>query len=416
MLNLKNLLAALGRKQTNLAGQIGVSVATVNLICNYGRWPKTSAGGGGEKRLRERITAFLTANGATAEQIATAFNEAPDMPCVNKACPMAATAAHSGPQAVPQREDNDMLPPKSTITADARDHFHLERDPFNNDVRQVADFFMNESIRRVRSAVRNVAQFGGMLALIAESGAGKSTLRKDLAHWIKSSDQPVILIEPFIIGMEDHARKGRPLRSEDIVTAVIRRVSPGTPVRQSHQPRIAQMHDSLRNSAEAGNRHVLVIEEAHRLARSTIRHLKGFYELDDGFSSLLSIIIIGQTELDWKLGDNDFELREVVQRLEKRYLEPMDNDIERYLRHKFDRIGASYDKVFTTDVPDAVLARLRVTTETRLRGQRTLGPRSQCYPLAINNLVAGAINLAHQSGEDKVSAKLITQVGREVEQ
>ena len=39
--------------------------------------------------------------------------------------------------------------------------------------------------------------------------------------------------------------------------------------------------------------------------------------------------------------------------------------------------------------------------------------QSLCYPLAINNLVSGAINLAHQGGEERVTGKLITQVDRE---
>ena len=155
-----------------------------------------------------------------------------------------------------------------------------------------------------------------------------------------------------------------------------------------------------------------MIEEGHRLARTTIRHFKGFYELDDGFTSLLSILVIGQTELDWKLGESDFDVREVVQRLEKRYLDPIDNEVEAYLRHKFERIGADYDKVFTPEVAEAIVARLFVKTETRVRGQRTIGPHSKCHPLAVNNLVSAAINLAHQGGEDRVTGKLIAQVDR----
>lgn len=309
-----------------------------------------------------------------------------------------------------RNKQHDMLPRKHTITPDAREHFALDRDPFNHEMRGVADVFMNDNIRRVRAAVRNVAQHGGMLAVIAESGAGKSTLRRDLAHWIRAQEQPVVVIEPYILGMEDHESRGRPLRAEDITAAVIRRLLPGAAVRQSDQARKAQMHDALRASAEAGNRHVLVIEEGHRLARSTLRHFKGFYELDDGFTPLLSILVIGQTELDWKLGESDFDVREVVQRLEKRYLEPIDQDVEAYLRHKFARVGADCDQVLAPDVAAAVVARLRVPTETRLRGQRALGPRSLCHPLAINNLVSGAINLAHQGGEDRVTGPLIAQV------
>lgn len=409
MLNLRADLTALGSSQSECARHVGVSTATISLAINFDRWPKTRVC---ESELKERIRQYLTLLGASPETVAATFNEAPATPRANAELQAMAQATHSGPQSN-QFKDKEMLPRKHTITPDARDHFNLERDPFNNEIRSVADFWMNDNIRRVRAAVRNVAQHGGMLAVIAESGAGKSTLRKDLAHWIKQQAQPVIVIEPYIFGMEDSMRKGRPLRAEDITTAVIHRLLPGASIRQSDQRRKAQMHDALRASAGAGNRHILIIEEGHRLARETIRHFKGFYELDDGFTSLLSILVIGQTELDWKLGEGDFDVREVVQRLEKRYLDPIDNDVESYLRHKFKGVGADYDKVIAPDAAEAIVARLYVKSETPVRGRRTLGPRSQCHPLAINNLVSAAINLAHQGGEDRVTAKLIAQVDRE---
>lgn len=332
----------------------------------------------------------------------------------NAARPIEADASSPSPQANPsQPEDTEMLLRKHTITAEARAHFGLPRDPFTNEMRGVADVFLNDNFRKVRAAVRSTAQHGGFLAVIAESGAGKSTVRKDLAAWIKSSDQPVVLIEPYVIGMEDSEKRGRPLRAADIVEKVIRTVSPGTAVMQTSQARQEQMHRLLNVSAQAHNRHVVIIEEAHRLATPTLRHLKNLYELDDGFDSLLSIILIGQTELDWKLGDNNFEVREVVQRCEKRRLEPLDNDIEGYLRHKFTRAGGDYAKVFDKDVSDAVLARLRVQSVQQVKGQRTTSVRSLCYPLAINNLVSGALNLAHRSGEAKVSGESIALVGKE---
>ena len=142
-----------------------------------------------------------------------------------------------------------MLLRKHTITPDARDYFNLERDPFTNEMRGVTDVFLNDNIKKVRAAVRNVAEFGGMLAVIAESGAGKSTIRKDLAQWIKTSDRPVVVIEPYVIGMEDDIKKGRPLKAEDIVTAIMRRVSPSSPIPRSSQKRLAQMHDLLKTSA-----------------------------------------------------------------------------------------------------------------------------------------------------------------------
>lgn len=407
------LLKQLSMTQTALANACKVSLAQINVVIRHGIWPKHPGAGAA---LHKKMTDVLIQNGATPQTVEAAFEECASRR-TNWTSPSGQLTGANAPTPSPQTnqfKDEDMLLRKHTITPDARDYFNLERDPFTNEMRGVTDVFLNDNIKKVRAAVRNVAEHGGMLAVIAESGAGKSTIRKDLAHWIKSSDRPVVVIEPYVIGMEDDASKGRPLKAEDVVTSVMRRLSPSTRIARSNQKRLEQMHDQLKISAAAGNHHILIIEEAHRLAVPTIRHMKTFYELDDGFTPLLGILLIGQTELGWKLGDSNFEVREVVQRLEKRYIEPMDmSDVTLYLRHKFERVGAKFDKVFAADAVEAMVQRLRVTTETRLRGHRTLGPRSLCYPLAINNLASGAINLAHQGGEELVTAALIGQVGRE---
>ncbi|MFP4733744.1 AAA family ATPase, partial [Pasteurella multocida] len=85
-----------------------------------------------------------------------------------------------------------------------------------------------------------------------------------------------------------------------------------------------QLHRVLKDSARAGNQHVLIIEEAHSLPVPTLKHLKRFFELEDGFKKLLSIVLVGQPELKLKLSERNFEVREVVQRCEIVTLEPLD--------------------------------------------------------------------------------------------
>jgi type II secretory pathway predicted ATPase ExeA len=42
----------------------------------------------------------------------------------------------------------------------------------------------------------------------------------------------------------------------------------------------------LTNSSRAGYSHVLMIEEAHDLAVTTLKYLKRFWELEDGYKKL----------------------------------------------------------------------------------------------------------------------------------
>lgn len=411
MMFLRGDLGSIGCTQSLLARHIGVSPAAVTQIINYRIWPKTR--GLSEKLLRERICAYLTANGLSPEKVERTFDEAPAAPRTNAQLQAMAQATHSGPQpGNNQGEDPFMLLRHHSLSSAARQHFRVPRDPFINELNEDADVYITDDIRYVRAAMRHTARHGGMLAVVAESGGGKSTLRQDMIDWINTTGERVTVIEPYVIGMEDCLRKGKALMAADITGAVIRAVSPGTSLRLALQDRAAQMHNFLKASAQVGQRHVLVIEEAHALAVPTLKHLKRFYELQDGFKKLLAIILIGQTELETKLSEHNPEVREVVQRCELVKLPPMDNHVEGYLRHKLERVGLQFDAVFAPDAVEAIRATLRQAVSDTVRGQRMAREQSLCYPLAINNLVTRAMNEAVKISAPKVNAALIAAAAR----
>ena len=73
-----------------------------------------------------------------------------------------------------------------------------------------------------------------------------------------------------------------------------------------------------------GFAHVLIIEEAHDLSIATLKYLKRFWELEDGLKKLLSILLIGQTELAGKLDESkNYEAREIIRRMELLKIEPL---------------------------------------------------------------------------------------------
>ena len=192
-----------------------------------------------------------------------------------------------------------------------------------------------------------------------------------------------------------------------IAEAILAAVAPNVSPKRSPEARFAQIHRALAESAKAGNKHVLVIEEAHGLPIPTLKHLKRFFELKHGFERLLGIVLIGQTELAQKLSENNPNVREVVQRCEVVTLLPLtDGKLAGYLKHKFERAGGDIAKVMDESAIDAIADRLTV----RSRTQHGHTQHSLLYPLAVNNLLSAAMNQASELGFDVVDADVVRGV------
>lgn len=296
-----------------------------------------------------------------------------------------------------------MLLKNESLTPQARKHFGLPRSPFLDDVQCQADVFASQHGRYVRAALMEAATAHGFIALIGESGSGKSTLREDLEERIREERRPIVLIKPYVQGMEASEARGKPLRSGHIAEAIVEALAPGVPLKNSPQARYRQVNELLKASRSAGYTHLLLIEEAHRLPVPTLKHLKGFLEMKDGLRRLIGIALIGQTELRTLLSERNPEVREIVQRCEQIEMEPLDAELDAYLEHKFQRAGARLADVMEADALDAIRARLISLP----RGGRPQDAVSLCYPLIVNNLVARALNAAAAVGFPKVDAQVI---------
>ncbi len=270
-------------------------------------------------------------------------------------------------------------------------HFRLFRDPFLDDVRGVEDVFISPETRYVMHAMRDAAEGQGIIAVVADSGAGKTTLRRMLIQELRDNDK-VSVIMPSII---DKSR----VTAAGLCEAIIADVSDETPKR-SMEAKTRQVERLLRDASRSDQRHVMIIEEAHDLTVPTLRYLKRFWELEDGFTKLLGIILIGQTELGVKLQEHrNSQAREFIRRCIKIELGPLGNDLSAYLEHKFSRVGSSLDKVLEPDALEAI--------QHRLRRKEKGNVISDVYPLAVNNLMAGVMNLSADLGEERVSAELV---------
>ena len=303
----------------------------------------------------------------------------------------------NGARSADEAQFDKPLPETEMLAQSARKHFALFRDPFQDDVQSADDVFLSADQRYIREAMFTTAKYGGFLAVIGESGAGKSVLRRDLIDRIRREGLPISCIMPRTID------KGR-LTAGAICDAIIADISQEHP-RRSLEGKARQIEQLLTGSSRAGHSHVLLIEEAHDLTVNTLKYLKRFWELEDGFRKLLSIILIGQPELKAKLDERqNWEAREVIRRCEIAEVSPLNGDLEDYLSLKFKRMSKRLEDIFEPDAFDAM--RQRLTLQSRSVKQ----PISMLYPLVVNNLVVKTMNLAAELGATRINAELVKGV------
>lgn len=394
----QKLLDAAKVSQADLARHSGVSAATVSLVVKHGQWPKRGA-----DQLRAKFKAFFEALCVAPESVAIALGE---KKAEETADTVSSALSQTSQPSTPEKEEEDpMLLQNETLTPAARKHFGLFRNPFSDDVNSRDDVFLSPDIRLCRELLWDVAKNGGFCALVGESGSGKSTIREELVERIHRENAPVIVIEPYILAMEDNDTKGKTLKSGQIAETIISALDPNASLKSSPHARFQQLHNLLKSSHKAGNSHVLIIEEAHSLPIATLKHLKRFRELKDGFARLLGVVLIGQPELKIKLSSHNPEVREVVQRCEMVELEPLDRHLADYIGHKIARVGGKAEDMFEADAFDAIRTKLTRTA----RGGKAADAISICYPLVVNNLVTRAMNIAAATASDKISAELIME-------
>jgi len=385
MLRLKQVLAELDISYRAFADLAGTSPAAISELCNHNRWPKR-----GRHSLRGRIVAALEKMGAEATAIASAFEVASDEA-----------------ESTTDQEDLSMLLRNQRLTQEARQMFGIVGDPFGP-VTSGDQVYLTNDIRYARETLywaATNADSGTITAVVGESGSGKSTLRRDLKTRLATEGRQVVVIEPFIMGMEVNDKQGKSLKVGQIAERVIRTLAPEETVRMSQDARFDQMVRLLTNSANAGNKHVVLIEEAHSLPKATLRHLKRLVELEHGMRYLLSVVLVGQTELSQRLSETDPEIREVVQRCGICTLLPM-SEAGGYLRHRLAAVGVPMERV----INGAGIAALEVRLRPMVQRGRQAVQVSLLYPLAVQNLVVAACNKAAELGIELVDADVVQGV------
>lgn len=392
---LKELCVGCGISQTWLGKVTDLSRASINLVLNRGYIPKEASDFqhiialsiSGEPRAMQ----WLNERGLKVSDI---WN-----PC-GKDLRHVSPAANNEKMWATRRQPvfvsgdlNEIISREvEMISQEAMKHFKVFRSPFIDDIQKESDVFMSEEHRYIEAAMMDAAHHSGFIAVIGEVGSGKTVIRRKVMEQL-GKDGDTIVIFPKMI---DKTR----VNSSSICDAIIMDLS-DQPPKRTMEAKSRQVHKLLLERAKQGFRAVLILEEAHDLTINTLKYLKRFQELEDGYRKLLGIILLGQTELNNLLDESrHIEMREVIRRIQKAEIKGLNGNTKEYLKLKFKRINIKIEDIFEDNAFNALSKRL--TTEDR-RNKKI----SHAYPLVINNYAARAMNLAFEMGFKKVNEEVI---------
>jgi general secretion pathway protein A len=224
---------------------------------------------------------------------------------------------------------------------------------------------------------------GGFVQLTGEVGTGKTTLSRLLLEQLPDNTRVALVLNPKLSAIE---------LLESICEELKLEVGDA---RGSLKGLVDRLNTFLLDAYAAGQRIVVVIDEAQNLSIDALEQVRLLTNLETPTQKLLQIILLGQPELR-ELLDKP-ELRQLAQRITARYhLTPLDEDeTEAFVRHRLAVAGS----------PRFPFTRL---------GVRELHRRSGGVPRLINIIAERALMAGYVADEPQIGERLVDHAADEV--
>lgn len=218
----------------------------------------------------------------------------------------------------------------------------------------------------------------GFLALIAKPGMGKTTLLFHLLEKFRTTARTAFLFQTQCTSREFMrfllAELGYETRDQDFV--------------RMHE----EFNKHLLQEARAGNRFIVVVDEAQNLDASVLETIRLLSDFETPRAKLLQIVLAGQPELADKLASRHLaQLRQRVSLLNG--LQPLSAEETRnYIQHRLRVAGYQGHELFTTQAMAAITA------------------FTEGVPRNINNFCFNALSLAFALRQTAVDTAIVQEV------
>ncbi len=263
------------------------------------------------------------------------------------------------------------------------DHFGLSKPPFQ--ITPDLDFFFSGGRRGdILSALQHVARHDeGISTLVAEVGSGKTLLARLMIARLGQDVCTVYLANPCF--------------SRDEIISAIGRDLGLTQLAPSTEEKLANLHQELLRRHAAGQRVLLVVDEAHAMPAESLEEVRLLSNLETGHHKLINIMLFGQPELDALLSDP--RLRQVRDRVIHRFeLLPLPRDeAAAYIDHRLRAAGWHGGKLFSSTAQNLLL--------------KASGGRAR----RINLLADKALLAAYADGSDTVQERHVKNATSELQ-
>ena len=225
---------------------------------------------------------------------------------------------------------------------------------------------------------------GGFVLLTGEVGTGKTTVCRALLEDMPAETDIAFILNPAQTEVELLATICDQLKIEYEQS------------RASLKTLFDAISGWMLHNLEKGRSAIVLIDEAQHLSFSVLEQLRLLTNIESNNKKPLQVILIGQTELQQKLKEN--QLRQLAQRITARYhLLPLTlQESEYYIQHRLNVAGACYP-IF----------------ETRLL--KRIFKYSRGIPRLINLICDRSMLCAYSQSSPKVTAKMIDLAVKEID-